>query len=247
MKDIQPIQYKNTVVATTQIISEFLGTEENNIKVNFSNNKNKFIEGKHYFNLSHEEVKEINLQNYYGTKGVKLWTERGCARHSKLLQTQESWDLWEDMEDTYFSAKQPSIDNLSRVEILQLALDSEKEKIKLEEIKLQLEHKIIEDTPKVEFFEKVTIAHDAIAVSKAAKLIGTGRRRLFSFMRNIGWVNRKNEPYQAKIESGYLDVKLGNWTHPEHGLQQSVTALVTGKGLTQLQKLWGKKYNNVMA
>lgn len=33
-------------------------------------------------------------------------------------------------------------------------------------------------------------------------------------------------------------MKLGSWTHPEHGINQSVTTLVTGKGLYKLQRLW---------
>jgi len=97
---------------------------------------------------------------------------------------------------------------------------------------------ILEFKPKAEFYDQVAIAKDAISVGEAAKVIGTGRRRLFAFMRHLGWVTRKNEPYQSKIEAGYLDVKLASWEHPDHGIQQSVTALVTGKGLTRLQKLW---------
>lgn len=99
---------------------------------------------------------------------------------------------------------------------------------------------IVEFKPKAEFYDQVASAQDAISVGEAAKIIGTGRRRLFAFMRHLGWVTRKNEPYQAKIEQGYLDVKLGSWEHPDHGIQQSVTTLVTGKGLTKLQKLWAE-------
>lgn len=97
---------------------------------------------------------------------------------------------------------------------------------------------ILEFKPKAEFYDQVAVAQDAISVGEAAKVIGTGRRRLFQFMRHHGWVTRKNEPYQSKIEAGYLDVKLGSWEHPDHGIQQSVTTLVTGKGLTKLQRLW---------
>lgn len=93
----------------------------------------------------------------------------------------------------------------------------------------------------MEFFEKVSASHDAIEVSKAAKILNTGQKRLFSFLRNIKWVTRTNEPYQAKIEIGYLDVRIRKWQHPEQGLQSSVTALVTGKGLTKLQVLWDQR------
>lgn len=136
----------------------------------------------------------------------------------------------------------PAVENLSRLEILQLAMQSEEERLRLEQENKQLEHQIEEEAPRVAFAKQVEIAQDAISVAKAAKILGTGQRRMFAFLRSIGWVTRRNEPYQAKIEAGYLDVKLGSWSHPDHGLQQSVTALVTGKGLAKLQKLWAEHH-----
>lgn len=137
--------------------------------------------------------------------------------------------------------RQAPAENLSRMDILQLAMQSEEDRIRLEQEKLKLEHQIEEEAPRVAFAKQVEVAPDAISVAQAAKVIGTGQRRLFAFLRQIGWISRRNEPYQTKIESGYLDVKLGSWEHPDHGLKQSVTALVTGKGLAKLQKLWSER------
>lgn len=122
-----------------------------------------------------------------------------------------------------------------------LLLNYSEKVIGLEQEKSKLEHQLEEEAPRVAFAKQVEVAPDAISVAQAAKIIGTGQRRLFAFLRQIGWITRHNEPYQAKIESGYLDVKLGSWEHPEHGLKQSVTALVTGKGLAKLQKLWSER------
>lgn len=93
------------------------------------------------------------------------------------------------------------------------------------------------DRPKVEFHDRVVITEDAISIGKAAKTLGTGRNRLLAQLRQLKWVNRYNGPYQKKIESGHLDVKLGSFNHPRHGLQQSITPLVTGKGLAALERL----------
>lgn len=141
----------------------------------------------------------------------------------------------------------PSVENLSRLEILQLAMQSEEERLRLEQEKRQLEHQLEQEAPLVAFAKQVEIAQDAISVAQAAKILSTGQRRLFAFLRQIGWVSRRNEPYQTKIEAGYLDVKLGSWDHPNHGLQQSVTALVTGKGLAKLQKLWSQHHREKTA
>ncbi|PZU59835.1 MAG: DNA-binding protein [Sphingobium sp.] len=100
-----------------------------------------------------------------------------------------------------------------------------------------LEAKVEADAPKVAFAEGVVAAPDAISIGQAAKILGTGRNRLASLMRQAGWLTRTNEPYQPKINSGLLDVKIGSWEHPEKGLQRSVTTLVTGKGLAKLRTI----------
>lgn len=106
---------------------------------------------------------------------------------------------------------------------------------------IALEAKAEADAPKVAFARQVEIAPDAITTAQAAKIIGTGRTRFMSWLREIHWLDRRNQPYQEKIEAGLLDVKLGNWEHPDHGLRQSVTALVTGKGLVKLQAIWSEQ------
>ncbi|HIB5071822.1 TPA: P22AR C-terminal domain-containing protein, partial [Escherichia coli] len=32
-----------------------------------------------------------------------LWTERGAARHAKMLETDRAWEVFEKLEDCYFS------------------------------------------------------------------------------------------------------------------------------------------------
>ena len=33
---------------------------------------------------------------------LTLWTERGAARHAKMLDTDQAWDIFEQLEDCYF-------------------------------------------------------------------------------------------------------------------------------------------------
>lgn len=105
----------------------------------------------------------------------------------------------------------------------------------------QQDKAIAELTPKAKFHDQVTMSEDAISVAEAAKIIGTGRNRLCSFLKHIGWTTRLGEPYQAKIQAGYMDVKISKWEHPDKGLQRSVTPLVTGKGLVKLEKLYNER------
>ncbi|UVE47709.1 phage antirepressor KilAC domain-containing protein [Pseudomonas chlororaphis] len=101
-----------------------------------------------------------------------------------------------------------------------------------------LEVKVEQDAPKVAFHDMVVVSHKTYNAAQAAKIIGTGRTRLLQFMRQKGWVTRTNEPYQAKIEAGLLDVKLGTFDHPTQGTIPTCSTLITGKGLTKLQAMW---------
>jgi anti-repressor protein len=108
-----------------------------------------------------------------------------------------------------------------------------------EKEKLQLEVDYLK--PKAEFHDMAVDIHGAVSVGQAAKTLGTGRNRLLQLMRQRKWINRRNEPYQDKIEQGLLDVKLSNWEHPEKGIQEVITTLVTGKGITKLTKMLSAK------
>lgn len=147
---------------------------------------------------------------------------------------------WRLVDAFYEQARQikQGTGDLSRRDILTMALEAEKERERLAQQNHQLEQRIEIDAPRVRFAQQVETAPDLLSVTEAAKLIGTGQRRFFSYLRANGWVTRRNEPYQAKINSGHLDVKLNQWKHPDGDLRESITTMVTGKGLAKLQELW---------
>jgi len=171
-----------------------------------------------------------------GEQQISVIPERDVYRlimRSKMPEAEkfEEWVVSEvlpSIRKTGGYKKDPG--NMSRMDILKLAMQAEEEKQQL------LAH-IEEDKPKVEFHDTVVAAPDCISVAQTAKILGTGQRRLFDYLRKIHWVSRRNEPYQEKINTGYMNVKLGSFNHPDHGLKQSVTALITGKGLAKLKQL----------
>lgn len=141
-----------------------------------------------------------------------------------------------DYRSGRLTTPQSALPNAKQLALMVIQAEEEKERLSL--AVNQLEHQIFEDAPKVEFHDKVSASHGSLSIAQAAKVLGTGRTRLFAFLRQIGWITRRNEPYQEKIQAGLMDVKLGSWEHPERGIQECITSLVTGKGLIQLQKLW---------
>lgn len=119
---------------------------------------------------------------------------------------------------------------MTRLEILQMAIASE-------ERALQLEAKATEDAPKVAFHDQVAACDDFIGIRETAQVLGTGRSRLMAKLRTLGWIDKWNVPYQRSIDQGLMQSKVGQFDHPEYGLKKSITPMITGKGLARLQKI----------
>ena len=171
----------------------------------------------------------------YTTQVYRFISEQG-KRDSIIVVAQLSpeftarlVDRWQELESRV--ANPDPVALLNDPEALRGLLFNYTEKV------ISLEHVVKEQAPKVAFHDQVVAAPDAITMSEAAKLLGTGRNRLMSRLRQQRWLTRQNEPYQEKIEAGLMDVKLSQlWDHPEKGLKRSVTPLLTGKGLVRLRE-----------
>lgn len=109
VETLSPITHNQIPVITTELLAQLYDTEILNIQVNFTRNKERFVEGKHFFKAVGEELKNLRLtlsksQNPISpkTRSLILWTERGAARHAKMLETDQAWDVFEKLEDCYF-------------------------------------------------------------------------------------------------------------------------------------------------
>lgn len=119
---LQPILHNQIPVITTELLAQLYGTERQRLTNNFNRNKERFIEGKHFFRIEGKELRELKNKNSLrvpvrvvnkpSLRGLQippkvrsliLWTERGAARHAKMLETNQAWDVFERLEDCYFS------------------------------------------------------------------------------------------------------------------------------------------------
>ena len=105
-----PLAYKGTPVLTTEMLAQAYDVAPYQIRQNFKNNRDRFIGGRHFFSLSGEELKVFRLcvENFYSQISSKvrvliLYTDRGCARHAKSLNTDRAWDMYELLEETFFA------------------------------------------------------------------------------------------------------------------------------------------------
>ncbi|HCM9405563.1 TPA: ORF6N domain-containing protein [Acinetobacter baumannii] len=106
------INFNSVPVVTTEMLADFYQTETKHIQNNYLRNSARFIEGKHFFKLVGEQLKQFkNLPSLRGLVNKRapqltLWTERGAARHAKMLDTDQAWEVFEQLEDCYFVRKE---------------------------------------------------------------------------------------------------------------------------------------------
>ncbi|EEZ1061636.1 phage antirepressor Ant [Escherichia coli] len=108
VETLSPITHNQIPVITTELLAHLYGTDVANIKMNHSRNQTRFLEGKHYFKIVGDDLKNLRVTFSYlqispKTRSLILWTERGAARHAKMLETDQAWEVFEKLEDCYFS------------------------------------------------------------------------------------------------------------------------------------------------
>ena len=110
MNELTVLEHNSIRVMTTEQLAEAYGCSPKQIQQNFSNNRVRFIAGKHFFVLEGQDlqtfrlrVENIELQISPKTRHLYLWTKQGAARHSKMLGTERAWDVFDELEESYFN------------------------------------------------------------------------------------------------------------------------------------------------
>ena len=118
VETLSPITHNQIPVITTELLAQLYGAEVKNIQNNYARNAERFIEGKHFFKVAGDALKNLRVALNYSqnlqpslrglqispkARSLILWTERGAARHAKMLETDQAWDVFEKLEDCYFS------------------------------------------------------------------------------------------------------------------------------------------------
>ena len=105
--------------------------------------------------------------------------------------------------------------------------------------RMALEAKAEADKPKVLFADAVSASHTSILVGDLAKLlrqngVDIGQNRLFSFLREKGYLcsqgERYNLPTQRSMDRGWFQVKETTINQPNGSVRITRTVKVTGKG-----------------
>ena len=128
---------------------------------------------------------------------------------------------------------------LSRKELLQMALEAEEEKERLMLENKQQQARIEADAPRVLFSQAVETSGKSILIGELAKIlrqngVKIGERRLFEWLRKNGFLcsqgERYNQPTQRAMEMGIFEIKKTTIQKPDGTTLVSTTTKVTGKG-----------------
>jgi anti-repressor protein len=98
---------------------------------------------------------------------------------------------------------------------------------------------LLEQKPKVEFFEAVTNSKSAIDMGQVAKVLDKdiGRNKLFEILRNKKILQKDNIPFQTYIDRGYFRVIEVKYTKPDGSTNISLKTLVYQKGVNFINKV----------
>lgn len=249
-RDLQIIEYRAQRVVTTEQLAAGYGATEQMITNNFNRNKSRFVEGKHYFKLSGEEV-EILRNSFRGVqisnkaRSLTLWTERGAANHAKMLETDQAWGYHEDLVEFYFTQRDaiaaPSTQvTLSRKQLAMMVIEAE-ERAEAAALENETLSATVESLEK-HFTKGMTIP----AFCKALNGVNINKMMWWAFQRN--WVyNARRDPEKSPkwrvasyARDKYLTEEKTDITPHGHEQFEKYTAVLLEKGCHRLYQLYMK-------
>ena len=101
----------------------------------------------------------------------------------------------------------------------------------------ELQEKIEQDKPKVEYCDQIVADNGSMTITKAAKVIGYPPRKFKDYIRQIGWLYANADtPMQHVITSGYMVLRYAHWTDNDGNYVEKPYAHITAKGMFTIYK-----------
>ena len=259
-KQTSLIQYKAMPVMTTEQMAEFYGTDSVNIRKNYTRNAERFIDGKHFFKISGQELKDFasdfevltnsNMEISSKARSLTLWTEKGAARHAKILETDQAWDIFEQLEEVYFSVKEksylPVLPNFADPAEAAIAWANEYKAKQIAQEQLAI------TAPKAQALDTIANTANTYTIRECVKAIGGIREKdLIQLLIDRKWIYRdttkKLQPCAQYVINGvFLNRTSPVITNAYDGQERVFLHMrVTAFGLTRITGLVNK--NRVVA
>lgn len=128
--DIGIKEYKGQRVVTFKDIDRVHERAEGTARRNFANNKERFIEGEHYFIVTPETLANSKLYEFRtsenfeaNNRGTALITEKGYLKLVKSFNDDLAWEVQDRLIDGYFQSKNNKTDLSPQTQLLYGMLD----------------------------------------------------------------------------------------------------------------------------
>lgn len=196
----------------------------------FETNSQGFVENEDYTSVlsgtvvnngAHREIQDYSL-SVDMAKHICLMsrTEKGKQIRQYFIDLEKAWNTPEQIMARALKVADKRIESLKQDNAV-LAQDVERMR------------------PKEIFADAVAASHTSILIGELAKLlkqngVETGQRRLFSWLRNHGYLikggSSRNMPTQKSMELGLFEIKETTISNPDGSIRISRTTKVTGRG-----------------
>ena len=104
----------------------------------------------------------------------------------------------------------------------------------------ELEKKVEEQQPKVDFYNDVTGSDTTAEIGTVAKILNfknIGRNTLFDILRKQGILQKDNMPFQTYVDRGYFRVVESKWNAPNGDVKVNYKTVVYQKGVEYISKI----------
>lgn len=246
--------YNNERIVTAWDIAYLHNKTVSEVGQQFKRNIKYLKENLDYFILDRDDISvshlviQKNIPN--NVKKIPIFTESGYLLLVKSFNDELSWEVQRILINSYFKVKE-LIENNFKVpktfkEALLLAVEQQEEIERLELENKQKEQILIEQQPKVNFYNTVTESDDTMDFKQVAKVLNyknIGRNTLFKILREKGILNSYNEPYQKYVNLGYFKVIESSFIDCFGDVKIRTKTVVFQKGIDYINKLLEKEYS----
>ena len=236
---LQVIEYMGKRVVTLAQVDSVHGRPEGPAGRNFREHKHRLIEGEDYFKVGADEFRRHLDPNHskFASEDVILLAEPGYLMLVKSFTDDLAWSVQRQLTNIYFRTRSQARE-LSKLEVLQQALESEQARIKAEEA-------LALAAPKAEFVDRyVQPGTGSMGVREVCKVLGAKLNEFTDFLLKRGLMYRTTPkspltPRAEHMHNGRFEAKTGTAEHGETS-HAFVHYKFTPKGVEWIAGLWGQ-------
>ncbi|KIL72369.1 phage antirepressor KilAC domain-containing protein [Bacillus badius] len=248
ISDLKIKEYRGQRVVTLKDIDEVHERREGTAKRNFTQNKNRLIEGEDYFKISVDEIRTHNIFEIspMARQDITVLTESGYLMLVKSFTDDLAWEVQRQLVKSYFRVKQLQTPKLPTTfaEALRLAADLEEEKQKLQSEKLMLEQQVAEFEPKITYLDTILDSTDSVVASQIAEDYGLTAQELNKILHNEEVQYKMNGQwllYSQHKGKGYTESRTHKFTKTNGETGTSLHTRWTQKGRLFIHQILEKR------